>query len=165
MNEFEHQHPSEVMQMVEKARGLKSVLEIGSATGHTLAMLALVGEKGAKVCSIDAGLAREKLANTITKLRAAGYDAHVFDGDSHSAEALAFAYKHGPFDFVFIDGDHSYEGAKADWESYGPLGKVVAFHDIAHPHHDVSKLWAEIKEAYKTEEIVLTTMGIGMVYR
>jgi predicted O-methyltransferase YrrM len=35
-------------------------------------------------------------------------------------------------EFVFIDGDHSYEGLRGDWESWCPLiapGGVVALHD------------------------------------
>jgi predicted O-methyltransferase YrrM len=37
-----------------------------------------------------------------------------------------------PFDFVFIDGDHSYEGLQADWNGWKPLvspGGVIALHD------------------------------------
>lgn len=37
-----------------------------------------------------------------------------------------------PVDLVFIDGDHSYAGLKADWESWSGLiapGGVVALHD------------------------------------
>jgi predicted O-methyltransferase YrrM len=35
-------------------------------------------------------------------------------------------------DLLFIDGDHSYQGVKADWDTYCPLlrpGSVVVFHD------------------------------------
>jgi len=37
-----------------------------------------------------------------------------------------------PIDFIFIDGDHSYEGLKGDWEAWRPLiarGGIVALHD------------------------------------
>lgn len=35
-------------------------------------------------------------------------------------------------DFLFIDGDHNYEGVKVDWDLYKPLlrdGSLIAFHD------------------------------------
>lgn len=35
-------------------------------------------------------------------------------------------------DFVFVDGDHSYEGIKADWEGWAPLiaaGGLIGLHD------------------------------------
>jgi len=37
-----------------------------------------------------------------------------------------------PFDLVFIDGDHTYEGLSRDWESWSPLigtRGVIALHD------------------------------------
>jgi predicted O-methyltransferase YrrM len=37
-----------------------------------------------------------------------------------------------PVDFIFIDGDHSWEGLKGDWESWSPrvaLNGIVALHD------------------------------------
>ena len=37
-----------------------------------------------------------------------------------------------PVDFIFIDGDHSWEGLKGDWESWSPhiaIGGIVALHD------------------------------------
>ena len=38
----------------------------------------------------------------------------------------------GTVDFVFIDGDHSWEGLKGDWEGWAPLiapGGLIALHD------------------------------------
>lgn len=163
---FVHQNEQELGWLLAKLGAMESFLEIGSAYGHSLAMMAMVGMKGSKVCTIDQGWAWEVLSETIDKLKSVGYDAHKFQGDSTSPEAIAFAEKHGPYDFIFIDGDHSYEGAKADWLNYGRLSKLVGFHDIAHPDHDVSKLWSELKATHKTEECTMSgCMGIGLVYR
>ncbi len=162
---FAHQCPDELIWMLQKLEGVKSILEIGSCHGHTLLSMAnATGGKG-KVASIDAGHDIDMLRATVDGLKAGGFDAHLFHGDSTTQEARAFAEKHGPYDFIFIDGDHSDEGARADWVRFGPLGKVVAFHDIAHPHHEVSKLWAEIKATHRTEECVRSMMGIGVVYQ
>lgn len=38
----------------------------------------------------------------------------------------------GDVDFIFIDGDHSYDGLRGDWEAWAPrikIGGVVALHD------------------------------------
>ncbi|HNZ26112.1 MAG TPA: class I SAM-dependent methyltransferase [Spirochaetota bacterium] len=50
-------------------------------------------------------------------------------------------------DFLFIDGDHSYEGVKKDWDLYSPLLKpnsIVLFHDIG---------WAKGVERVINEEV------------
>lgn len=44
----------------------------------------------------------------------------------------AVADKTSHIDFMFIDGDHSYDGVKSDWEAYKGFlrpGSIIAFHD------------------------------------
>jgi predicted O-methyltransferase YrrM len=59
-----------------------------------------------------------------------------------------------PCDLVFLDGDHSYEGVRADYEHWRPLlrpGGHLLFHDAAAPHafttvHDgVARLVTELE--------------------
>jgi len=48
------------------------------------------------------------------------------------AARLYAASERPPVDFIFIDGDHSYNGLRGDWEAWSPLvapGGVIALHD------------------------------------
>ena len=59
-------------------------------------------------------------------------------------------------DLLHIDGDHSYQGVKADYENYKGMvrpGGVIVFHDIF-GIEDVNRLWEEVKRNYpKTRQI------------
>lgn len=70
----------------------------------------------------------------------------LLQGLSQDPELVAKAIELGPYDFAFIDADHSYEAVQSDWNSYGALSEVVAFHDIVErPGYGVSRLWGELK--------------------
>jgi predicted O-methyltransferase YrrM len=80
-------------------------------------------------------------------------------------------------DFLFIDGDHSYDGVKKDFEMYNSLvrnGGIIAFHDIT-PNGlpeltgGVPQFWREIKNKYQIKEFIKdynkqTGFGIGVLF-
>lgn len=58
-------------------------------------------------------------------------NAAILVGDS---KQVGKAWEHGAIDFLFIDGDHSYEGALGDieaWATHVRGGGFMAFHDVA----------------------------------
>lgn len=85
--------------------------------------------------------------------RLATHDADVFLGDSHDSVSLDWlrtCLAGRSVDMLHIDGDHSYEGVKSDYEMYSPLvrsGGLVLIHDVLNDRDvrvDVPQFWAEI---------------------
>jgi len=171
-NLYSQQDPNEIQWLQNRIRGAKSILEIGSCHGNSLRLFAQVAAPGAVIRSIDLGDGTDwrdgestvhELQETIRDLKEEGFEAKALFNNSHSLEAIRWAQQWAPYDFVFIDAGHSYEDVKADWENYGPMGKVIAFHDICYEPREVRRLWAEIKDEFITDEIVASRMGIGLI--
>lgn len=165
---------------------VKSYLEIGSMYGGSLWRVAHSRPKGTRVVSVDYAIdtpaARPHLEDCISELGKSGYDAHFIYGDSRSEETVDKAHALGPYDVVFIDGDHTLEGATSDWEKYGPMGRIVCFHDIAWNNTwrssvpgrpfkamGVPELWNSLKSQYRYQEIKMhgpgNYYGIGVLWR
>lgn len=76
-----------------------------------------------------------------------------------------------PYDAVFLDGDHSYKGARADFDAaLTQQPRIIALHDIvdsdwhAYAQCCVSRLWSELKAQYRTQEKSSDEWaGIGVV--
>jgi len=162
----------------------KTMLEIGTAKGGTLFSITKILPNDAKIISLD--MRGGSFGGGYAKWRTPLYKSFVSEnqklnlllGDSHSEETLA-NIKHilgdEKLDFLFIDGDHSYEGVKKDFEMYSPLvrkGGLIAFHDIAEHKFDktcrVSDLWEELKKKNKHLEIIESKeqglCGIGLIF-
>lgn len=155
----------------------ETVLEIGTARGgsfyvwcrwldsaSTFVSLDLPGSHGEK----DPGFLRAFTDSEVVTVRGDSHDPATRD---RVAEAVD-----GTVDFLFIDGDHSYEGVKSDFEMYGSLvgdGGMIALHDVDHAE-GVETFWREIQKEYETETISYErdkisdpghTCGIGVVHR
>ena len=171
---FGMQDQAEFEWLAQFVRGVRSILEIGSCLGHSLCMLAPLAVQGARIRSIDIGRGNHSLDGfdtgnilyqRIAGLRRYGFDAEVLLASSHSKIAQMWAAEHGPYDFIFIDGDHEYAGIKRDWLDYSYLGNIVAFHDIGCKDHAVDRLWSEIKiDGFRTNEMICSRMGTGVVF-
>ena len=173
------QNKVEFDSLLKLVDGKASLLEIGSSFGGSLKRMAAVMQKGARIVSVDLPLddtpkflnPLDSLKDTCRKIGLKGGNVELIVGDSHSKAVVERVREYGPFDFVFIDGDHSYAGMKADWENYGPMGKIVGFHDIGGALPGCRRCWLEIKDSsgYRTEEFIhgipAPEYGIGIVHR
>lgn len=173
----------ELKKLMKLVAGKTRLLEIGSSFGGTLRAMASVMPKCSQIVAVDLDCDdTPKYLNPLASLKQVcqeiawlGGNVQLMIGDSHDTETVERVSRFAPFDFAFIDGDHSYDGAKKDWENYGPMASVVGFHDIA-GGLGCSDLWQEIKASgkYRTEEFIAdpsevlgkrSIWGIGVVYR
>ena len=176
---------SELLSMLESARQAKPkvIAEIGTARGATLLPWCRMAQ--AKVLSIDleGGIhgggylpIRQRLYQEFTWGRP-GVQLHLLQENSQSPATVAKAkefLQNDAIDVLFIDGDHTYQGVKKDFELWSPLvrpGGLIFFHDIL-PHKtvehcEVDKLWAELKPRYPHAEFIGDPKqgwaGIGML--
>jgi hypothetical protein len=52
----------------------------------------------------------------------------------------------GPFDLVMIDGDHSEEACRRDFETVGDHSRLIAFHDVVNSQTPgVVPVWEDLK--------------------
>jgi predicted O-methyltransferase YrrM len=177
------QKPAELAALIRRVRQLRprSVLEIGTQSGGTLYCWCRLAAPEATIVSIDlpggefgGGYTPERAEEMRLHFPNNGQALHLIQADSHSPEALAeLRARIDSIDFLFIDGDHSYEGVKADFEIYGPLvrkGGLIALHDICEHAEEVGcgvdVLWREIRDQGEYEEFISPPAswgGIGLL--
>lgn len=185
------QDPAELATFIQllKREKVTSYLEIGCKHGGSLWRIVTEAlPRGARVVAVDLphGDASFKesqphLEACVKRLRKSmGYDAHLFLGDSTDSEIVAKVTDLAPFDACLIDANHTEPYVRADWANYGPLAKIVAFHDVGWiaegrivkpgklPIH-VPIIWSELKQQYRHQEIKLCHTGrdngIGVLWR
>jgi hypothetical protein len=73
--------------------------------------------------------------------------------NSHSPAFIDLLRERGPFDLAFIDGDHSEEGVRADFEVVRLHARMLAFHDIVQSYGfaGVGRVWRSIRKEHADE--------------
>lgn len=152
--------------------GTANILEIGCYDGGSSWYLSHFAKN---MITIDNNIPCRFDTRCITQYDNINY--RYVGGDSHHPDQTKLFGEY-EWDFVFIDGDHSYEGVKADFYNILPhlqKGTPVAFHDIAisdfHHTHGcyVGEFWRDLKQEYKAtkfEEFSVNSdwAGIGLVF-
>ena len=124
-------------------KGCQSYLEIGTAEGNGLYVLASALQPMAAIAIIDLGEKHTKAARdeVIEKLELKEPRFLQTLGNSHSPEIINKA-ANWLYDVVFIDAGHTYEDVIADAIAYGHLAtKYIIFHDIKLPPVKAAVEW------------------------
>lgn len=176
----------------------KKILEIGSYKGgSTMLWAQMVKPYNGKVYSCDLTFDSGGFYYTDENNKTFSYRRQVYNdteyekyivelpGDSHDLNHIEKikGVVGNDVDLLFIDGDHSYNGVKQDFENFYSLVKengYIIFHDIQDTeiHRDqgceVSEFWNEIKDLYPSWEFIdqndyitapSKSMGIGVIQK
>lgn len=176
-------HAYILMILANEGPGSGVIVEIGSFMGKSTTCLALGSksahrepvyavdhftgspehQKGAPCESADLvehGTTYHRFQENIEK---AGIADYVHPIRAASAEAVQGWNQ--PIRLLFIDGDHSYEASRLDFECWAPHvvpGGVIAFHDIGH-FEGVTRFYNELlRDSTQYREVVQVT-GIAVI--
>jgi len=176
------QNRSEIVQAAEffKNMNVRNFMEIGTDQGGTFAIWSKLSEDGKRI-SVDMphgtyGVSSYDVNKRDEYLKSLGSNVTMIHGDSHSEEMknrISSVLEEGELDFLFIDGDHTYEGVKKDYEDYKKYvkdGGWIGFHDIKDTDFHrrancrVDILWNEL-EGEKVEFVDNSSQfgGIGFI--
>lgn len=177
-----------------------NILEIGTKFGGTFHIWNSLNGLGKNI-SIDmsdgglhGGISEEDMDKRDLWFCERFPNCHFVRGDSHDSQTSAklceilfnknwndidvWTDDYKKLDFLFIDGDHSYEGVKKDFLNFEPLCKpksIIAFHDIiiSEHHHSrnvfVGEFWNEVKNDSRFDSVEIiadinqTWAGIGIL--
>lgn len=175
----------QLAQLIENERP-KYILEIGTAGGGTLLMASMLADPNATIISVDLPLGLygggypDWKTPIYYDIKRKDQKISLIRDDSHTKETfdkVSNILNGNQLHYLFIDGDHTYEGVKSDFEMYGKLVKsngIIAFHDIVsdkskNPNHFVSEFWNEIKGQYEHFEFVRSwdqsKLGLGALVK
>jgi len=177
------QRPVEIRQLLNllHQHRPKDVLEIGTANAGTIYLFARMAAPNATLATCDLSICNPEFIASFARRQ---QTVHSIQGDSTSSQtqsSVRVVFPSG-VDFLFIDGDHSYEGVKKDFELYHDLvrpGGLIAFHDIVPDNETrygvltggwaggVPKFWKEVKQSFEHQKFIQNIeqdgLGIGVI--
>lgn len=168
-----------------QAEGVRSYLEIGAKFGGSFVRVASVLQYGSRCVAVDLPNGTKAWNQSSSSLKGIvgalkeqqGRDARVIWGDSTKPEVIEQVRALAPFDAILIDANHTRPYVEKDFANYGPMGRMIAFHDIGWRRApewvgtriDVPEFWNEIKGGYRHEEFKFCPTGknngIGVLWR
>lgn len=192
------QRRDELAQLVDIVREAKPkvVLEIGTFRGGTMAAWCQCATDDALLIGVDLpngefgggwvqgderriiGFARER--QLVRLIEGNSHDALIRSKVDWTINTDLFwdydEFPAQPIDFLFIDGDHTFEGVKQDFDTYSPWvkpGGLVALHDVV-PYPEVERcevdrFWRDfVKPFYPGAQVIRTDgdylgCGIGVI--
>ena len=144
----------EIIEFIEfyETLDVSNFLEIGTEYGGTFYLFCIHAPNLNKAISIDIPYDTMKITieERNNRLKTFAENVYPLVLDSHKHETMLEVEQildGEKLDFLFIDGDHGYEGAKQDFDMYSKLVKKngwVAFHDVG--EHD--RAWLGCPRAY-----------------
>lgn len=182
------QKRTEILRLVEILKELRPsvICEIGAAGGGTTFLLAHGAPSDAVIITVDLIFPQKRKA-ALRQFALPGQKIFCLEKDSHQPETVSAIKECLPdanLDVLYLDGDHSYEGIKADFELFSPLvrpGGIIVFHDIVPDFKTrfgiettsyvggVPQFWKELKASHeKIEELIEDSAqdgyGIGILH-
>lgn len=161
----------QVLAAVFELAAPKNYLEIGTRRGHSLCLAACSAPARFEAYSFDlwtpeyAGEPNPGPDLVGKELAKFGFQGtfNAFQGDSRKTVPEFFANPNHPqyFDVIYVDGDHTDEGALIDLENTIPHlapGGFLLFDDITHPQHlTLLKVWKDFVVRHPELEDVVET--------
>jgi hypothetical protein len=125
------------------ASGARRVVELGVYEGSSALVLCHALDSTAELHLVDPfvdstgwalppGWTATPTATRMVMRRAARHQGPAIHWHIQRSQDLGRAWNRGPVEFVFIDGDHSPDGCREDfevWEAHVSPGGAIAFHD------------------------------------
>jgi cephalosporin hydroxylase len=129
-----------------KTQNIKSYIEIGCRWGGTFV---LTNEYLKMFNSMDKSVAIDIIDSPVLNYCMLNNETQFIKINSQSNEFKNYM-NNNYFDLIFIDGDHSYDGVKNDYENTKNSGKIFVFHDIINSAcPGVVQFWNELKNNNK----------------